>query len=340
MAVTLETIARRLKISKVTVSNAMRGSGRISEEMRRRVLAMADELGYRPNPLVAALMSDLRRKRSGRRCTLAFLNFFPGRDDWKEHATFGLFHDGAKRRAEELGYQLEFHWQGEVDGNSRRLGDILYARGIPGIVLAPMPPTPGVPVQLDWSRFATVAIGHTFQEFQPHRVSNHQFHSIRLAMDRLVAKGLRRIGLVVPKMDDERVENAWVSGYLASRLHHGLPSIAPLITPTYNTDAAIPWIRKHKVEVVISSNHHVMRRMKEAGLRVPEDVGFVHLDWTAKKGDMAGVDQCSELIGAAAVDLLIEQLNNNEIGIPKRTKTVMIDGTWRDGPSLRGNAGD
>jgi hypothetical protein len=38
------------------------------------------------------------------------------------------------------------------------------------------------------------------------------------------------------------------------------------------------------------------------------------------------------------VDLLIEQLNNNEIGIPERTKTVMIDGVWHDGPSLRAAA--
>jgi DNA-binding LacI/PurR family transcriptional regulator len=337
MAVTLETIARRLKISKVTVSNAMRGSGRISEKTRQRILAMAKELGYRPNPLVTALMSDLRRKRSGRRCTLAFLNFFPGKDDWREHPTFVQFHLGAQRRAEELGYHLEFHWQGEVDGNSRRLGDILYARGIPGIVLAPLGEN-GVSINIDWSRFATVAIGHTFREFNPHRVSNHQFHSMRLAMDNLVAKGMRRIGLVVPKMDDERVENAWVSGYLASQLHHELPVIAPLITPTFKTAAAIPWIRKHRIEVVVSTNHHLMSRMQEAGIRVPEDVGFVHLDWSAEKGDMAGVNQCSELIGAAAVDLLIEQLNNNEIGIPERTKTVMIDGVWHDGPSLRAAA--
>jgi DNA-binding LacI/PurR family transcriptional regulator len=169
-------------------------------------------------------------------------------------------------------------------------------------------------------------------------VSNHQFHSIRLAMDHLVAKGIRRIGLVVPKMDDERVENAWVSGYIAAQLHHGLPVIAPLTTPTSKTAAAIPWIRKQKVEVVISTNHHLLLRMREAGIRVPQDVGFVHLDWTAEKGDLAGVDQCSELIGAAAVDLLIEQLNNNEIGIPARTKTVMIDGVWRDGPSLLATA--
>ena len=337
MKVSMEMIARQLGLSKVTVSNAMRGSGRISEGTREKVLKLAAELGYRPNPLVTALMSDLRRKRSGRRCTLGFLNFFPGREDWREHPTFVQFHEGAKRRADELGYRIELHWQGEVGGNNKRLGNILYARGIPGLVLAPLPAN-AIKIDLDWSRFATVAIGHTFREFNPHRASNHQFHSIRLAMDKLVATGVKRIGLVVPKLDDEKVENAWVSGYIAAQLHHGLPAIAPWRDTTFNARSVVPWVRGQKVEVVVSTNHHVMRWMLADGLRVPGDVGFAHLDWSPEKGEMAGVNQCSDVIGAAAVDLLIEQLNNNEAGIPVRAKTVMIDGVWHDGPSLKARA--
>lgn len=339
MNVSMEMIAQKLGVSKVTVSNAMRGSGRISETTRAKVMKMAEEMGYRPNPLVTALMSDLRRKRSGRRCTLGFLNFFPGREDWREHPTFVQFHTGAQRRAEELGYRVELHWQGEVSGNNKRLGNILYARGIPGLVLAPLPAN-AVKIDMDWSRFATVAIGHTFREFNPHRVSNHQFHSIRLAMDKLAGMGLRRIGLVVPRMDDEKVENVWVSGYIAAQLHHGLPAIAPWRGEKFNAADVVPWIAKERIEAVVSTNHHVMRWMVAAGVRVPDDVGFAHLDWSPEKGRMAGVDQCSEYIGAAAVDLVIEQLNNNEIGVPVRPKTVMIDGVWHAGPSLRaaGNA--
>ncbi len=334
MPLTMEDIARRLSISKVTVSNAMRGTGRVSAETRARVLKLATDLGYRPNPMVSALMSDLRRKRSSRRCTLGFLNFFPGREDWREHPTFVQFHQGSERRAEELGYRLELHWQGEVGGNNKRLGDILYARGIPGVVIAPLPSNT-IKIDLDWSRFAVVAIGHTFREFNPHRVSNHQFHSIRLVMDKLVELGSRRIGLVVPKMDDEKVENAWLAGCIAAQLHHGLPAIKPWVSADFTAQNIIPWIRKHKIETVVSTNRRPMQWMADDGLRVPEDVGFAHLDWSKEKGVMAGVDQCSDLVGAAAVDLLIEQLNNNEIGIPKRTKTVLIDGVWHDGASVK-----
>lgn len=337
MSISMETIARSLGLSKVTVSNALRGSGRISEATRRRVREAAERMGYRPNPLVTALMSDLRRRRSGRRCTLGFLNFYPGRDDWREHPTFVEFHRGAQARAEELGYRVEPHWQGEVEGNSRRLGDILYARGIPGVILAPMP-ADAPRVAMDWSRFATVAIGQTFREFHAHRVSNHQFHSIRLAMDRLVERGLRRVALVLPRMDDEKVENAWVAGFLSAQIHRGLPALPPLATSEFNARGVLPWLREQKAEAVLSTNHHLLGWLRAAGLRVPDDIGFAHLDWSPEKGAMAGVDQCSAQIGAAAVDLLVEQLNNNELGVPSRPKTVMIDGVWHDGPTLRAPA--
>lgn len=333
MSITMETIARRLKVSKVTVSNAMRGGGRVSDETRARVLKLAAELGYRPNPLVTALMSGLRRRRSGRRCTLAFLNFFPGREDWREHPTFIQFYEGARRRSDTLGYRIELHWQGEVGGNNKRLGNILYARGIPGVVLAPLPDN-ALKIDLDFTRFATVAIGHTFRDFNPHRVSNNQFHSIRLAMEKLVALGYRRIGLVVPKMDDERVENAWVAGFIAAQLHHGLPAIAPWKNDAFDKASVVAWTLRQKVDAIVSTNRHVMLWLENAGVRIPGEIGFLHLDWSPEKGVMAGIDQCSAHIGEAAVDLLVEQLNNNEAGIPARAKTVLIDGVWHDGPTV------
>ncbi len=333
-AVSLETIARELKVSKVTVSNALRGTGRISEATRARVVRTATALGYRPNPLVTALMSTLRRNRSSRRCTLAFLNFFPGRDDWLHHPTFVQFYRGAERRARELGYRVELHWQGEVAGNLKRLGNILYARGIPGVVIAPLP-SEAIDLDIGWSRFATVAIGHTFRGFAVHRASNHQLHTIRLAVDKLVAHGLRRIGLLVSRDDDLRVEHAWLAGFIAAQRHHELPPIAPLMAPDFNAETVVAWVREQQVDAVVGTNHHIVRWLRAAGIRVPEDVGFAHLDWAAEKDAAAGVDQRSGLVGAAAVDLLIEQLNNNETGVPSHPKSVLIDSEWHDGPTLR-----
>ena len=57
----LEDIARRLGVSRVTVSKALRGHPDISQEMTARVRKVADEMGYIPNIIARSLSS----RRSG-----------------------------------------------------------------------------------------------------------------------------------------------------------------------------------------------------------------------------------------------------------------------------------
>lgn len=53
--VTIDDIAGKLGISKTTVSRALSGKGRISEETRTRVLECIEECGYRPNHIAKSL---------------------------------------------------------------------------------------------------------------------------------------------------------------------------------------------------------------------------------------------------------------------------------------------
>jgi LacI family transcriptional regulator len=62
--VTLEDIAKRLRVSRVTVSKALRGHPDISEETVRRVHKVASELGYSPN-LIARNLSSRRSNMLG-----------------------------------------------------------------------------------------------------------------------------------------------------------------------------------------------------------------------------------------------------------------------------------
>ncbi len=55
---------------------------------------------------------------------------------------------------------------------------------------------------------------------------------------------------------------------------------------------------------------------------------FAHLDLTAAAPGCAGIDQNGERVGAAAVDLVVEQLHANEFGLPQNPKTVLIEGRW------------
>jgi len=64
-------IAERAHVSQMTMSLALRDSPVISELTRRRIRAIAEELDYRPDPLVSALMRQRRKKmRKGPRAKL------------------------------------------------------------------------------------------------------------------------------------------------------------------------------------------------------------------------------------------------------------------------------
>ncbi|MEK1932446.1 MAG: LacI family DNA-binding transcriptional regulator [Pararhizobium sp.] len=59
--VTLVEVAAKAGVSRMTVSKVMRAVGNISEETRKRVRRVADELGYLPNSLAGSLSSRKSR---------------------------------------------------------------------------------------------------------------------------------------------------------------------------------------------------------------------------------------------------------------------------------------
>ncbi|RKR06792.1 LacI family transcriptional regulator [Kushneria sinocarnis] len=59
--VTLDDVARRVGVSKITISRALREPWRVSEGLRQRIHAVIDELGYIPNRQAGALASARSR---------------------------------------------------------------------------------------------------------------------------------------------------------------------------------------------------------------------------------------------------------------------------------------
>ena len=59
---------------------------------------------------------------------------------------------------------------------------------------------------------------------------------------------------------------------------------------------------------------------------------------TAELAGCAGIDQNNEQVGAAAVDLVVEQLHGNSYGLPEIPKTVLIEGRWITGTTACGRS--
>jgi DNA-binding LacI/PurR family transcriptional regulator len=74
--------------------------------------------------------------------------------------------------------------------------------------------------------------------------------------------------------------------------------------------------------------------LTDMGYRVPGDVGFASLDCMSESFSYAGVVQPRERVAEKAVDLVVEQLENNEFGLPEVPKVVLVQGYWQDGPTV------
>lgn len=337
--VNMREIARITGVSIATVSKSLTNKSDISASTRQRVLAVCERLGYKTNPLVAALMRSRRRHTSpASGLTLAYTTAFPTADGWRKHPSpiFRQLFAGAEARAEERNYRLEHHWLFRDGMSNQRFSQVLEARGIKGILLAPVPYT-HTAIELNWPAFSTVVLGLTPSTRQFHRVTTDYYQSMLLVMEHCRQSGYRRPGLAVRMETVARLEYRWEAAYLVAQQRLGLSQTAkPLIVEEWTPENVGRWLRREKPDVVIGP---VLGRLEElitaSGKRVPEDIGLVGL-LVPRPGDrLAGVLQDGEILGATAVDQLISQIERNETGIPNHPITHTMLGRWNPGRTIR-----
>ena len=333
----IRDLAARLGVSHMTVSLALRNDPRITPATRRRVRAAARELGYQADAVVSALMARLRTLRDKPvQAPLGFLTAWPTRDGWRDAPNLRRFHLGARRRAEQLGYALEEFWLSEPGMTPGRMSRILRARGIRGLVVQSLPAAGGR-LKLSWEHFACVAKGLTVVHPPLHRVVSSHYEDMRLLLDKLEQRRYRRIGLVLSEALSARVDRAWLAAFLLRQNEMPAGNRLPaLITRTDDEEAHFrEWFAEHRPEVLLFSDQPVPGWIERLGLRVPGEVGLVHLDWSSEQAPLAGLDSDPEAVGEAATDLLVGQLQANEFGVPKHEKIVAVRGHWVPGTSVR-----
>lgn len=293
-------------------------------------------MGYRPDAMVQALAAYRSMLRpTTEQGTLAWIRKENAASSSKTYLYQSYF-EGAAARAGELGYRLEQFSFGTGGMTSARISSILRARGIRGIIVAPQPAHRAYGrINMDWSGFSAAAIGYSLAWPPISTVSNHQFQTAQTACRKLRSLGYERIGICVDRITEERVHNAFVGGYLSDRIHRATSRmIEPFVYEKWNLRLLEKWIKRHKLQAVIFHNSHDADRLIEGlGLRVPEDLGVVCLNKTEK--GYAAINQNSEQIGAAAVDLVVSMIHRQESGLPKVCQRLMIDGTWNDGYSVK-----
>lgn len=305
-------VAEAAGVSVATVSNALNGTGRMSDETRRRVMAAARDLAYLP---FTSAHAAARGGTGMLGLTLTTYGDLPV--PYMQVPYYARLVLGATEAAHQRGYLLvvlpasvpAWMWlttplDGVIHTEPTRndpVLDILRQRGIP-IVTEGRPPSPH------------------------HRdawVDNDIGEAVRDLLDHLTRSGARRIGVVLPRHDDaypelvRRTYQLWCEEHEQPALIESFPLSRD---PSRAETAAARRLLRAGQEadavfgVYSSSGRHILDAARALQLSVPDDLLVAAISEDPAYADLrppvTTVTLHPERLAAEAVDLLLALLND------------------------------
>jgi DNA-binding LacI/PurR family transcriptional regulator len=328
---TQRDIALRCGVSQMTVSLALRDSPKVSSSVRRQIMKTAKQLGWKPDPALSALVSYRHHSAEKKNIsTVAWLT----NGGAQKGPTYQAYRQGASARAEALGYKLEEFRVNELGMSSKRLDQILYSRGIQGLVLAAQEQQPAL--NLSWDKFAAVTCGFASTDPCLHVATSHHFHSAILALRNLRALGYHRVGVLLEQRNDSGTDRGLMEGCLMEQRRYSPGQMLPVVSlPRLTAVSLDDYLAANKPDVVLTNFDNATECLKELGIAVPRELGLAHLSIPMAGGRLAGINENAFAVGEAAIELVATMIQRNEFGIPESPRCVMIAGSWVQGRSVR-----
>ena len=332
--VTLRDVAKRLGISHVAVSLALRDKGRISPHLGAKIKAAAAEMGYRPEAMARAMAQYRQEKRVyAIHSSIAWINFFQDISPHHPHGEYALYRKGSKAAAEKAGYHLDEYVVNE-ELPLAALRRILAARNVHGLIVLPhfIPPEWDA---FDWSAYAIVRLGFTTHSMQFPIVTSDHVRNTRLAFRKMRERGYRRLGFV---SGAQALRKQFLGGWLQAQYTEPEPLRLPplLLSETDREDdkkALRAWIKKEKPDALFTDIAPLRLLLAEIGYEIPGRLGLAVTSILDGNAD-AGIDQNPEAIGQAAANFLISQINHAARGPTPNYNTLTVMGQWADGKTL------
>ncbi|MDQ8194655.1 LacI family DNA-binding transcriptional regulator [Coraliomargarita sp. SDUM461004] len=325
-------VARHAGVSHMTVSRFLNKSGYVKAATAARVEASIQALGYRRNPMVQALMSQVRRKNVNLDSNIVWIEEeLVG----QAHNAIAQFRDQARRRADELGFGFDTLYYVPGEFSSSRIDTILNARGTHGVIIAPKS-HPSEDTNFPWNRYAAATIGRSLLAPTISYVMMHFQHAMSRALSEIKARGYQRIGFLVWEDSDSRSEHIPLMVFLRHNYQVSAQNrIDPLWMDGMTREKFQQWYHQNKPDVIVSSWMFGWNWVQQLNVQIPEDLGFVSLSLRGDSTGVSGMNVPIRAIGLGAVDIVVAQIQRNEIGLPKVPKCLLVEGSWSEGKTLR-----
>lgn len=331
----LRVIADKCGCSRNTVSLALKGDPRVVAARARRIRRVAAQLGYRPDPKLAQVMSQIAQKSRGNPNHLAVLvgADFGQPDPWRSNSILERFYTSMSRRMAEYGYSFDTFWLGQPRMTPARIRQIILHRGIEGLVVFSYASAPAV-IDFDFSGFAASVIGRGLSHPRLDAAGGNLHNDLDCAVRNALRLGYKRVGLALPLSAAARSLHCWEAAYQFYQSH--FPPRVRVPACVFDPENLPPfqrWLVRNRPDCVIghSITYDVLKRL---GYAIPQQFGFATLVQESRLPGLAGIDLALDLISSKAVDIVVDRLRTNCLGLPTEPELILYEGQWWDGPSL------
>lgn len=332
--VTLKDIAQETGYHYTTVARALKNNPLLRKETRKEIQSKAEEMGYRPDPMLQALVK-YRHENNPRKSTptIAFLSHQGPLKSLRNTGGWP-YYAGALAQAEHLGYQLQFFWHAEPGISDRRWTQILLTRNIHMLISANFP-SGCSDLKLEWDEFSAVKIS-VAPSFPPvDTVSCNQMQTVRKAFQKLREKGYRRIAMIYDKATDDRLGNMWTAGFLVEQ--QNIPAEERILPHdldySRNPEKLGKFVDEQNVDAIMSYVDVHLEMLQEYGFSIPEHVAYASLN-VSREDKLAGMSQSYYQVGVAAVNHVTKLYESNSRGFPYLPSVQYIDSVWMDGHTV------
>jgi LacI family transcriptional regulator len=313
---TQRELAKKLGLSQACISKALRDLPGISEQTRLRVLDAASALGYRPDPVLSALVS---RRRSGPpSVAIGYIrNRVEGNPPYSDP-----YYPVVARRCAAIGLTLYLI---EADQDHASVQRQLDHRHIAGVIVGQ---SLTASLQLAWDRIRAVHCGMMVPPERGDVVCPDTSSAVETAWRHMTALGYERIAALLFTSDCASHSEQLLTGSLLAleRRIGDRGRFRAWIGAREQRDEAVECIRQQQPEATLLYWGDIAGELRQRGVDLPCAALIANQEF-------AGMEIPYEEIAVAAVDLLVQRLRSSP-GSTWSRRIHLIGMQWHDGPSL------
>ena len=312
---TLEDIAKKAGVSRSTVSRVVNNHPNVSNAVRERVQEVIRETGYHPNAAARTLASQ-RSWMIGLILPRTVSSFF-------NEPYYPRLTQGIASACNQYNFTLSLFLVTNQEDEEKIFSRISRRGFLDGVVVQSAQYGDQLIDHLLEADIPTVIIGRPFHSKGVSFVDIDNVDAAKTAVNHLASLGYKRIATLAA-LPTSTVGRDRKKGYLQALAENNLPIDESLIVEVDFTEEegyqAMKKLLPSRPEAVFAASDLIalgaIRAVKEAGLRVPEDVAFVGFDDlplpTAKELQLTTIRQSVGRLGRKAVETLVELIESGQ----------------------------